>query len=340
MKKEIKFPAELRSDFLSGDWVIIATGRGKRPESFKKESKKKIIPPQKTCPFCHLRGEKAILIFFEGRKVSQEKIPKNWTTVVIPNKYPALIPKTDFREETKNFYRRMDGVGEHEVVVFRDHQKSLALFSVEQIKEVISAYQERYLDLMKKPFVKYISIFHNHLQEAGASIFHPHSQILATPVIDPDLNRAVINSKRFFETNKKCIYCQMNDWEIKKRERIVFENEEFLVICPFVSKAAFEMIITPKKHGAHFERIGEAEKEYLAQAFKEALFRLYKALDDPSYNFYLHTTAIGPGNYDFYHWHWTILPKTSVWAGFELCTGIEISAIEPERAAEYLRKMG
>ena len=338
MKDKLKFPAELRSDPLSKDWVIIATGRGKRPESFKKESKKKIISPKKTCPFCHLKGEKAILIFFESRKISQEKIPKNWTTVVIPNKYPALIPSDTLQERANDFYQRMDGVGYHEVVVFRDHQKSLALFSVDQIKEVISAYQERYLDLMKKPLVKYVSIFHNHLQEAGASIFHPHSQILATPVIDPDLVRAVLNSKKSFEATKKCIYCQMNDWERKVRERIVFENKEFLVICPFVSKAAFEMIITPKKHSAYFERIGEEEKEYLAQAFKEALFRLYKALNDPAYNFYLHTVPIGPENYDFYHWHFTILPKTAIWAGFELCTGIEISTIEPERAAEYLRK--
>ena len=338
MKDKLKFPAELRSDPLSKDWVIIATGRGKRPESFKKESKKKIIYPKKTCPFCHLKGEKAILIFFESRKISQEKIPKNWTTVVIPNKYPALIPSDTLQERANDFYQRMDGVGYHEVVVFRDHQKSLALFSVDQIKEVISAYQERYLDLMKKPLVKYVSIFHNHLQEAGASIFHPHSQILATPVIDPDLVRAVLNSKKSFEASKKCIYCQMNDWERKVKERIVFENKEFLVICPFVSKAAFEMIITPKKHSAYFERIGEEEKEYLAQAFKEALFRLYKALNDPAYNFYLHTVPIGPENYDFYHWHFTILPKTAIWAGFELCTGIEISTIEPERAAEYLRK--
>lgn len=323
-KNKVKFPAELRSDPLSKDWVIIATGRGKRPESFKKERKKKIIPPKKTCPLCHLKGEKVIF--------------NNWTTVVIPNKYPALIPSLTLKEEKNHFYQKMAGVGYHEVVVFRDHQKCLALFSVKQIKEVIDAYQERYLDLMKKPFVKYISIFHNHGEAAGASIFHPHSQILAAPVIDSDLNRALLNSKKFFEAGKKCIYCLMNEWERKKKERIVFENKQFLVICPFVSKAAFEMIITPKAHSAYFERIGEEEKKYLAEAFKQALLKLYQALNDPAYNFYLHTAPTGPENYDFYHWHFTILPKTAIWAGFELCTGIEISTIEPEKAAEYLRK--
>lgn len=339
IKKEIKFPAELRSDPLSCDWVIIATGRGKRPETFKKEKRKKIIPQKRSCPFCDIeKREKAILIFAGGKKIKDGKIPQNWTTAVIPNKYPALISSDALNERVNGFYRVMDGVGYHEVVIFRDHKKSLAIFSVEELKEVINAYQERYLDLMNESFVKYISIFHNHGQEAGASIFHPHSQIMATPVIDPDLNRAILSSKKYFEENKKCVYCAMNEWERDRRERIVFENKEFLVICPFVSKAAFEMIITPKKHMPYFERINGDEKSYLAEALKDALFRLDKALNDPPYNFYFHNSPTNGRNYDFYHWHLTIMPKTATWAGFELCTGIEISTIEPEKAAEYLRK--
>lgn len=338
----VKFPAELRSDFLSMDWVIIATGRGRRPGTFKTEKREKVIPPEKNCPFCRLgKKEKPILIFASGKKiypVREQKFPPNWTTVVIENKYPALIPSTTLNERTDGFYKRMDGVGHHEVVVTRDHRKSLALFSVEQIKEVVDVYQERYLDLTNEPFVKYISIFHNHGQEAGASIFHPHSQIMATPVIDPDLNRALLNSKKYFKENQKCIYCAMNEWERRKRERIVFENSDFLVLCPYVSKSAFEMIITSKKHLPYFERISDEEKWNFSEALREALSRLYKALNDPPYNFYLHNAPRDGKNYDFYHWHWTILPKTAVWAGFELGTGIEISTIEPEKAAEYLRK--
>lgn len=335
---EFKFPSELRSDPLSRDWVIIATGRGRRPETFKREKRKKIVPPKRNCPFCNVAKEEPILIFAKGRKIKENKIPKNWTTLVVKNKYPALIPSAALNEKVNGFYRTMDGVGYHEVVIFRDHQKSLALFSVEELKEIIEAYQERYLDLTNEPFVKYISIFHNQGEAAGASIFHPHSQILATPVIDPDLNRAILNSKKYFEDNKKCIYCEMNEWDRDKRERIVFENREFLVICPFVSKSAFEMIITPKKHLPYFERIDGDEKVCFAEALKEALSRLYKALNDPPYNFYLHNAPSNGKNYDFYHWHVTILPKTSTWAGFELGTGIEISTIEPEKAAEYLRK--
>lgn len=336
--KKIKFPSELRSDPLTKDWVLIATGRAKRPEVFKKEKKKIYVAPKKTCPFRHIEKERPILIFTKGKKIKSLKIPKNWTVVVVPNKYPALIPSTTLNERSAGIYQKMDGVGYHEVVVTRDHQKSMAQFSVNEVKEVIDVYQERYLDLMNESFVKYVSIFHNHGEEAGASIFHPHSQIIATPVIDPDLNRAVLNSKKYFQEQKKCIYCLMNEWDKETKTRVVFENKEFLVVCPFVSKTAFEMIISPKKHLPYFERINNEEKKYLAEAFQTALSKLYKALNDPPYNFYLHTAPCDGKNYNFYHWHFTILPKTATWAGFELCTGIEISTIEPEKAAEYLRR--
>lgn len=334
-----KFPSELRSNTVSNEWVIIATGRGKKPASFKKEKRKIIIPSKKNCPFCNTgKIRNASLIFSRGHRIYSDKIPQNWTTIVIPNKYPALIPSDSLNEKMDGFFRTMDGVGYHEVIVFRDHQKPLALFTVDQLEEAITAYKDSYIELMKKPFTKYISVFHNYGMEAGASIFHPHSQIMAAPVIDPDLERAIINSKKYFKTKRKCVYCEMNLWEIDKKVRIVYENLEFLVICPFVSKSAFEMIITPKKHMHCFERINHAQIRYLSGALKEALYRLHKALDDPSYNFYIHTSPVNSGNYDYYHWHLTILPKTATWAGFELSTGIEISTIEPEKAAQYLRR--
>jgi len=339
IKKKLRFPSELRCDPLSKDWVLIATGRAKKPEEFKKEKRIKYIPAKKTCPFCKIATqEKPVLISVKGKITRSEKIPKDWTLAIIPNKFPALLPSLTMKEEKEGIYQIKEGVGYHEVVVTRDHIKSIGRFSKKEIREVIDTYQERYLDLMNKPFINYVSIFHNHGPEAGASIFHPHSQIIATPVIDPDLNRAVLNSQKYFEMHQKCIYCLMNDFEKERRERIVFENEEFLVVCPFVSKAAFEMIISPKRHLPYFERITDKEKEQLAEAFQVALAKLYRALGNPSYNFYLHTAPCDGKNYDFYHWHFTILPKTAIWAGFELCTGIEICTIEPERAAEYLRE--
>jgi len=335
-----KFPSELRFDTISKDWVIIATGRAKRPEAFKIKKRKEIKISKKECPFCNIETqEKPLLIFAEGKEISLEKgIPKNWTTVVIPNKYPALLPAKKIKVEKEGkFYRKITGAGHCELVVTKDHKKHFPDFEIWQIKEVLNCYQKRYLELMKKPNVAYISIFHNHGAEAGASQPHPHSQIITTPLIDVDLKKALSNSEKYFERTKKCIYCEMNKWEMKVKKRIVFENEEFLVLCPFASKSAFEMIISPKKHSSNFEKIGEKEKIKLAEAFKVAMTKLSRALDDPPYNFYLHTSPV-KGKYPHYHWHFTILPKTQTPAGFELGTRMEISTIEPEKAAEYLRK--
>src|SRR3989344_4956507 len=147
MPKE-KFPSELRSDPLSRDWVIIATGRARRPETFGRDlSVKRVIPSKKDCPFCFTEKEKPFLVFANGQKI--KKFVKNWTTIVVPNKYPALIPSKSLEEESEGpYYKKMKGVGFHEVVVTRDHQKSLALLSLDRAIEVINVYQERYLELM------------------------------------------------------------------------------------------------------------------------------------------------------------------------------------------------
>jgi len=340
-KSKIKFPSELRFDLISKDWVVIARGRARRPEDFKKkkEREEKISP--KLCCFCQIETQnKPVLIFAQNKKVSQEtKIPKNWTVVVVPNKYPAFFPfaKLDKKLEG-DFYQTINAVGFHEVVVFRNHQKTIGQLPLKKIKEIIDVYQERYLTLMKEKFVNYIAIFHNHGKEAGASLYHPHSQIITTPLLDVDLKKALFNSRKYFRKNGKCIYCQMNNWERKIKKRVIFENREFLIVCPFASKTAFEIIISPKKHLSYFEKITEKEKWQLAEAFKIALNKIYKALGNPDYNFYLHTSPCDGKEYPYYHWHWTILPKTSIWAGFEIGTQMEISTIEPEKAAEYLRK--
>jgi UDPglucose--hexose-1-phosphate uridylyltransferase len=233
----------------------------------------------------------------------------------------------------------MDGVGFHEIVVTRDHKKSLAELSVDQVKETLDAYQERYLDLANEKFINYVSIFHNHGREAGASIVHPHSQIIAMPLIDPDLQRSINGSRIFFENQGECVHCKMMKWDREDGQRIIFENEEFVALVPFASRVAFEIRIYPKKHQAYFERIKEQEKKHLAQAMHAALGMLFKGLNDPAYNFFLHTAPADGKEHSHYHWHFEILPKTSTWAGFELGTGIEISTVQPEEAAKYLRNI-
>ena len=131
----------------------------------------------------------------------------------------------------------------------------------------------------------------------------------------------------------------MIEWEMEHKKRVVFENEEFLAYCPFSSRAAFEIWVLPKKHKPYFERINDEEKIMLAEALQIAISKIYKALGDPAYNFYIHTSPCGGVDYPHYHWHIEILPRTATWAGFELSTGIEVSTIQPEVAAEYLRNI-
>jgi len=209
-KSKVKFPSELRFDLTSRDWVVIATGRAKRPETFKREKRKKEEVPESLCPFCQISTQEApTLIFSYGKKIPPDRgIPKDWTTISIPNKFPAFLPSEKLNPRTEGkLYRAINAVGFHEVVITRDHKKSMGQFSISQVKEVLDVYQERYLELMKEKFVDYVSIFHNHGAEAGASISHPHSQIITTPLIDVDLKKALFNSKKYYRKHRKCIYC-------------------------------------------------------------------------------------------------------------------------------------
>jgi len=330
---ETASPSELRFDLVSKDWVVIATGRARRPETFtvlKKEGEK---ISEKDCPFCNIKIQEPPILEYKNKN-------GEWEVMVIPNKFPAFSIGESLNEKYIGPYKVMDGVGHCELAVTRDHNRSMAQLSVKEIRRVLDAYHERYLDLMNEKLVNYISIFHNHGQEAGASVAHNHSQIIAHPLVDPDLRRSLSGSSIFWKKHhQKCVHCVMLEWDKKDGKRIIFENKKFLVLAPFTSRVAFEVRIYPKEHHAYFERIRSDEKDYLAEAFKAALFKLYKGLSDPPYNYFLHTAPCDGRNYDHYHWHWEILPKTSVWAGFELGTGIEISTIEPETAAEYLKKI-
>jgi len=333
-----KNPSELRFDPVSKDWVLIATGRARRPEAFRRKEVE-----QRDCPFDDLgTGECPTYVLFRSKEVplvvGKSCIPAQWTTIALPNKYPAFALMKSFETRLVGPYQAADGVGFHEVIVTKSHTKDIPDFSLAQVKELLDVYYARYVALKDEEFVNHISIFKNKGPKAGATVAHPHSQLVATPIMDPDITGSLEGSLRYFEQNKKCIHCEMLAWDRKDKQRIVYENDEYTVVCPFASRVAFEMRIYPKKHASYFERTTDTQRELLADALLAAMKKLSRALGDPDYNYFLHTAPADGGNYDHYHWHWEILPKTSTWAGFELGTGIEISTIEPETAAAFLRK--
>lgn len=332
-KKEESSPAsELRQDIVTGDWVVIATGRGKRPSDFAVSDHEAESLGIESCPFENpeLTGqEKDTLIY----RASDDR----WTLRVFPNKYPAFCCGRPPKKLGEGPYFSMTGVGYHEVVVTRDHYNQLATMEVWQAAEVLDAYQDRYLSLMKKKSVNYIQIFHNHGRAAGASLAHPHSQLMAIPVVSSSIDLELKGAERYYKSTRKKVYSVMAEYEGETKTRVVFENEKFIAFCPFASRSAFEVWVMPKKSSPYFERISDEDKMLAGEALHAALFSLYRGLGDPAYNFYLHTSPCDGRDYPHYGWHIEILPKTAVWAGFELSTGIEISAIEPEKAAEFLR---
>lgn len=332
-----KNQSELRQDIVSGDWVVIAVGRAKRPEDFAKieYSTHKIESSSdiSNCFFCDpvkSGQEKDVLIY--------SKSDGEWTLRVFPNKYPAFSRGKIPKPLEEGPYFAMTGTGYHELVVTRDHFRHIPDLEIFEIAEIFDAFQDRYISLMKKKSVNYITIFHNFGKEAGASIAHPHSQIMGIPVVSPYIRQELDGAEIYYKSIRKCVYCEMVEYESGSRKRVVAENDSFIAFCPFASRSAFEVWVMPKKHSPYFERITNEEKIKLAEIFREAMRAIKIVVNNPPFNFYIHTSPCDGKDYRRYHWHIEILPHTSTWAGFELETGVEISVIQPEVAAESLRK--
>lgn len=336
-KKNQKADSELRQDIVTSDWVVIATGRSKRPEDFSKinYSTHDLVDSKDVadCLFCDpikSGQEKDVLIY--------SKSDGDWSLRVFPNKYPAFSRGKIPKPLGEGPYFAMTGTGYHEVIVTKDHFRHLPDLEIFELAEVFDAFSDRYLDLMKKKSVNYITIFHNFGKEAGASIAHPHSQLIAIPVISPYIKQEIDGAELYFKSLRKCVYCEMLEYESNHKVRVISENDLFIAFCPFASRSAFEVWVMPKKHSPYFERITNEEKIQLAEVFKSALMAIKKAAGNPPYNFYIHTSPCDGKDYRRYHWHIEILPHTSTWAGFELQTGIEISMIQPEVAAKAMQE--
>lgn len=357
--------SELRQDPVSGDWVAIATARAKRPHAFVEKGRKRFSQPKSTCPFEELISQYTAAFTTSG----QEASGNNWWVQVIPNKYPAFTPLEAFRmrdtllsgvdnrrgnklltgftrgmcaaPHTAGPYVWTEGVGFHEVVITRDHTRAIADMGHDEVEQVVHIYQERAREMQKDDCMKYVSIFHNHGSGAGATLSHPHSQIIALPVIPPDVARSIRGSADYFHRHNACVHCAIIGYELEAGERVIYENDHCVVVAPYASKTAFEMRIFPKKHRARFEEAVAEERASAADALRASLAKLSRGLKDPDYNFFFHTAPVaGSGeNFNHYHWHIEIIPKTAIWAGFEIGTGIEISAIAPEDAASFLKNV-
>ncbi len=322
----MKEVSELRQDPVSHEWVVIATGRAKRPDDFKSEKKEASVTPISACPFENLDA------------TEHKKVFKNDWVTVIENKYPLVEGDMCGLTVERGPYKIQPGVGRHEVVVTADHTRSLGQMSSKEALKVIEAYQNRYRALAELDCSRYVLIFHNHGAEAGASLSHPHSQIIAIPIVPPDLGRSLAGSKRYHDEHGRCVHCEMIARD-RADGRVVFENEFMSVVSPYVPQTAFNLRIYPREHEPYFEDVDKSKTQALAEALRVTLGKIFRGLNDIAYNFFIHTAPVFERDrYGHYHWHIEILPKPPTPpAGFEFGTHVNVSAIDPDDAAEYLR---
>lgn len=337
---------ELRKDYLLDRWVVIAKERSRRPTDFAKPR----LPSSKTtvCPLCvgneHVTPPAVMLYLKENGEIkkSQDPLtgerPKNWLVRAIPNLYPAFTPPKEQGEQctVQQNDALCNAIGHHEVIIESPkHEDEPAEADLPQLELVINMYIDRLRGLSAKPYIKYVSIFRNYGIEAGASLSHAHSQIIATPTVPNTIQEELKASKEYYDHHGTCVYCDI----IKKETsgpRLILENSDFVVFSPYASINPMEFWITPKKHAPTFLNLTKPEMSVFAQTLKVSLKALKELVNDPPYNFGFHL-SINPQDQDSYHWHLEVYPKLAIWAGFEKSTGIYINTVTPETAAESLR---
>ncbi len=338
---------ELRKDYLLDRWVVIANERSRRPTDFAKPRLE--IAKTATCPMCvgneNMTPPAVMLYLKENSEIKRSQDlqvgerPKNWLVRVIPNLYPAFSsPKQP--EDEKQIIKNdglWEAIGHHEVIVESpNHDEDPADAEMPQLELVINAYIDRLRELSGKPYVKYVSIFRNYGLEAGASLSHAHSQVMATPMVPTTIQEEQNASRAFYEQHGKCVFCDIIEREAKG-PRLVSEDGDFVVLAPYASINPMEFWIIPKKHSPNILNLTASEIAAFAKNLKLSLKALKDLVNDPPYNYGIHL-AINPEVQDSYHWHLEVYPKLAIWAGFEKSTGVYINTVTPETAAESLRK--
>ncbi len=330
---------ELRKDPVTGRWVIIATERAKRPAAFGK------VPEERKggfCPFCPGNEKSTPPETLSYRQPGSAKDTEGWWTRVVPNKFPALQTETPPKRSGEGMYDRITGFGQHEVVIESpSHDNTIADLSVEKIQEVIWAFRDRTVEMRKDHRMKYILIFKNWGREAGASLEHPHSQIIAMPIVPKRVQEELSGASKYYDYKERCVFCDIIQQEQNDKVRVIAENDAFIAFLPFASRFPFETWILPREHVSFFNDIQKNHVADLASLMKTTFSMLKKALKDPAYNFVIHTTPFNDtGDVPYYHWHIEIMPKLTKVAGFEWGTGFYINPIPPEQAARVLLSSG
>lgn len=335
---------EMRRDPVTGQTVIIATDRAMRPESFTSSTGENIITellPEHVdnCPFCY-GNESMTPPETAAWRNGGEADASGWEVRVVPNKYPVLNENDAFTPPVQQggLFQGMQGYGVHEVIIETPvHNRHPGDISVSHMRTVIESYHGRFISLLQNKLLHTVIIFRNYKKEAGASVEHPHTQLVALPFIPLKIREEIEGAHRFYFEESRCPYCLMIEED--RGKRIICNNEDFVAIVPFAARLPFETWIMPRVHNSSFGAIQEEKYESLSRIITEVMQRISACLDDPPYNYYIHSAPYPDGSLPYYHWHIEICPRLVTAAGFEMGSGMHINVAVPEDAARFLREV-
>ncbi|MEI8348550.1 MAG: galactose-1-phosphate uridylyltransferase [Candidatus Omnitrophota bacterium] len=326
--------AELRYNLISREWVIIATERAKRPQDFVKV-KKEIKPMsayKENCPFCPGNENQTPQETFRLGPAD------SWKVRSVYNKFGALSKEAPRFRNMDGLSSSMGGFGDCEVIIEHPrHDTNIVFMNNEEVENIITAYKNRYESIQKEEGIENIVIFKNHGPAAGTSLEHPHSQLIATPIVPPQIRGRVERAVGYFDFTGQCLFCQTLQEELKSGERIILETEKFVSFIPYAAMSPFHVWIFPRRHAPSFGDISVEEIKDLAINLKTTLAKLYHGLDNPDYNYTIRSMPVNEKGTKYFHWYLSIIPRVSQPAGFELGSGMFINAALPEASAEFLR---
>ncbi|MDD5136621.1 MAG: galactose-1-phosphate uridylyltransferase [Candidatus Omnitrophica bacterium] len=324
---------ELRRDPITARWIIVPMDKETSVSDFVTEQHTK---NKESCPLCYGSEMQTPPEIVAHRKYGGPNTP-NWTVRVVPNKFPALRIEGELERQGVGMFDMMNGVGAHEVIVDTpDHFRDMADLTHAETEEVIWAYRARSLDLRRDNRFKYILVFKNYGRSAGASLEHPHSQLIALPIVPKRVHEEMEGAAKYYDYKERCVFCDIIREELEETDRIIYNDERFVAFCPYVSRFAYEVWILPKKHASDFANIDRDSIACFAKALRDSLAKLKGLLKDPSYNFIIHTSPINGHEREDYHWHVEIMPKLSKVAGFEWGSGFYVNPVLPDIAAKNL----
>jgi len=331
--------SELRRDPIGGRWVIVNTDEPQEPGGYDHDEPR--TGKTGVCPFCYGNESQTPPEIVAIRDPHTTANTPGWQVRVVPNKFPALQIEGDLDRKGLGLYDMSNGVGAHEVIIETPyHDKDLCDLLTEEVSGILQIYCQRTLDLEKDKRFKYIMIFKNYGATAGASLEHPHTQIIALPMVPKNVKEEIRGAQNYFEYRERCVFCDMIRQELEDNERIILENKNFFAFCPFVSRFPFEIWIMPKKHTAFFFETPLEIMPDLADILRGILAKVKKIFGNTAYNFMIHTSPVNSdgSNLDNYHWHLEFMPKLTRVAGFEWGTGFYLVPTPPEVAAKFLRE--